>query len=169
MEVGQWCLVEEGGQIVAEGCVKVDTNEWSSSAKNQGLMGLANEIARNYCAMDEIIENFFNTVFESGTPWRVVVICDKIQAVSDTVTEDDLYETSKSLTQICTELYSTGMPFEYRGQELNFGVDSCCFCLQKFVKKETLTELSCGHPMHRVCLNEWEKHTEIVRCPMCNN
>merc|ERR1711916_289662 len=169
MEVEQWCLVEDDGQIVAEGCVKVNCNNWSSSARNQGLLDLANEIARNYCAMVEVIDNFFNSVFEPGTPWRVVVVCDKIHAVSDTVDEDDLHDMSKSLTQIYSELYSMGMSFEYRGQELNFGVDNCCFCLQNFAKGGTLSELPCGHAMHRFCLREWEKHTDVVRCPMCNN
>ena len=41
----------------------------------------------------------------------------------------------------------------------------CVICLEKFVIRESISTLSCGHFFHSTCLNEWFKKKED--CPLC--
>lgn len=58
--------------------------------------------------------------------------------------------------------------FKSLSQSFNGGRTECCVCLCGFEADEQVSELSCKHFFHKVCLSKWfdNKH---FSCPLCRS
>ena len=44
-------------------------------------------------------------------------------------------------------------------------LNECSICLEQYIKKDKIIELSCNHMFHKKCIKEWIKNNNT--CPQC--
>jgi hypothetical protein len=55
------------------------------------------------------------------------------------------------------------------GIDLDFGQDSCCFCLELYRDNDMLARLRCKHVFHRTCFEHWlTVSATVLKCPVCS-
>ncbi|XP_041013085.1 probable E3 ubiquitin-protein ligase XERICO [Juglans microcarpa x Juglans regia] len=50
-----------------------------------------------------------------------------------------------------------------------FPIMECCVCLCRFEAEQEVSELSCKHFFHKVCLEKWFDNYNHNTCPLCRS